>query len=89
MASAETKPAAVDKRNWIQLYIIEVLEAFVMIVIIRLALKKHLLDKSIIVDSMGIGLLTLFLEQYSSAYKTSLQGGIGYILGTTLLANHV
>lgn len=77
------------RRNWLKLYMTEILEAATMITIIRVAVGKPIVMNEMIRDSLFIGLLTLVMEQYSVDLTSNVKQGISFTLGATLLNRHM
>lgn len=72
--------------KFIKLYVHEVVEALVAIVVIRLAMEKDINWPKTIKASMLIGLLTYMIEQYSPDFKQNIRQGISFTVGSQLMA---
>lgn len=78
-----------EQRSWLYLYLIEVFEAMVAIIVIRVALDKPIIFPKLLQESCLIGLLTLVLELYSPDYNTSVKSGLTFSVGTSLINQHL
>ena len=74
------------KPGFIVLYLIEISQAFVAILIIKIAMEKPIRPKQLLLESMAIGALTYILEQYSPEYNASIRQGMTFSVGSQLMA---
>lgn len=73
-------------KKWILIYVQEVLEAFVAILIIRIAVDKDIDFYKITLVSLGIGFLTMILENYNSTFNSNLKQGITFTAGSQIIS---
>ena len=73
-------------KKWILIYIQEVLEAFVAILIIRIAIDKSVDLYRIILVSLVIGFVTMILENYNSTFNSNLKQGITFTVGSQMIS---
>jgi hypothetical protein len=73
-------------KKWILIYIQEVLEAFVAILIIRIAVDKSVDLYRIILVSLVIGFVTMILENYNSTFNSNLKQGITFTAGSQMIS---
>ena len=73
-------------KKWILIYIQEVLEAFVAILIIRIAIDKSVDLYRIILVSLVIGFVTMILENYNSTFNSNLKQGITFTAGSQMIS---
>ena len=73
-------------KKWILIYIQEVLEAFVAILIIRIAVDKSVDLYRIILVSLVIGFVTMILENYNSTFNSNLKQGITFTVGSQMIS---
>jgi len=77
-----------NKRNYSKLFILylnECLEAFIAILVIRIAVDKGFDMLQIIKASMVIGLLTFMLEHYNTDLKSNIKQGITFTAGSQIV----
>ena len=86
MSGTDTKPI---KRSYLSLYFQEVFEAFVAILIVRIAMEKPIQIITTIWYSMLIGFLTFILEQYNPDFKSNVSQGISFTVGSQLMSKFV
>ena len=67
------------------LYLHECFEAFIAIVVIRIAVDKAFDFGKIIQASMIIGLLTFMLENYNKSLKSNIKQGITFTAGSQIV----
>jgi hypothetical protein len=67
------------------LYLNECLEAFIAILVIRIAVDKGFDMLKIIKASMVIGLLTFILEHYNPDLKSNIKQGITFTAGSQIV----
>lgn len=85
-----TKVEKVDK-NWdvkkmISVYIHEFFEVFVSILIIRIAMDKHVDLIKIVQASAAIGLITFILENYNTDFNSNIKQGITFSVGSQMMS---
>jgi hypothetical protein len=73
-------------KKWMLIYVQEVLEAFVAILIIRIAVDKGIDFYKIILVSLAIGFLTMILENYNSTFNSNLKQGITFTAGSQMIS---
>jgi hypothetical protein len=73
-------------KKWLLIYIQEVLEAFIAILIIRIAVDKSIDFYKIILVSLAIGFVTMILETYNSTFNSNLKQGITFTAGTQMIS---
>ena len=73
---------------YIQMYLKEVFEVLVSIIIIRIAIEKEIDIYVVIKESLMIGVLTFLLEFYNPDLKHNVKNGITYTVGTQLIGRH-
>lgn len=71
------------------LYLHECFEAFIAIVIIRIAIDKGFNFTQIIQASLLIGLLTFLLEHYDKDLKGNIKQGITFTAGSQIINTFV
>jgi len=71
---------------FIKLYVIEFFQAFIAILVIKIAMDKPIEVGRIIWESVWIGLLTYILEQYFPEYNSNIRQGISLSIGTQLMS---
>lgn len=76
-----------DIKHWVVVYINEFLEAFISIMIIRIAMDKELQMYKIIQASAVIGLITFILENYNSEFKSNIKQGITFSAGSQMMSS--
>ncbi len=76
-----------DIKDWILIYINEVFEAFISIVIIRVAIDKPIHFNKLIQASLAIGLVTFFLENYDQDFKSNIKEGITFSVGSQMISH--
>ena len=79
----------IDKNSinkWVWIYIQEVFEAFIAILIIRIAIDKSIDFYRIIFVSLIIGFVTMILENYNSTFNSNLKQGITFTAGSQMIA---
>jgi len=76
-------------KKYVQLYVIEIIEAFIAVFVIRLAINVKIDFTKICLESLGIGLITLILEQYSSDYANNIRQGILFTVGASLINRQI
>jgi hypothetical protein len=81
-----TKPRLIEL---VILYVYEFFEAFVSIVLIKVAMEKDLNMTSIVRGSAIIGLLTFILERYNPQYRSSVRDGITFTIGSQIISQHI
>lgn len=74
-------------KHWVIIYIHEFLEAFISIMIIRIAMDKDLDMYKIIQASAVIGLITFILENYNSDFKSNIKQGITFSAGSQMMSS--
>lgn len=77
-----------DGMYYIKRYIQEVLEAFVAILIIKIATDKELIYINILKGSVFVGILTLLLEEYNPEFKEQIRQGITFTVGSQLMSQY-
>lgn len=75
-----------DGIYYLKRYIQEVLEAFVAILIIKIATDKQLLFNEILKGSIFVGILTLLLEEYNPEFKEQIRQGITFTVGSQVMS---
>lgn len=75
-----------DIMYYLKRYIQEVLEAFVAILIIKVATDKQLVYINILKGSIFIGILTLLLEEYNPDFKEQIRQGITFTVGSQMMS---
>jgi hypothetical protein len=88
MEKVEDKKS-VDIKKWIRVYINEVFQAFVSILIIRMALEREIDMKKIFKASIFLGVVTFILENYDSDFNTSIKQGMTFSVGTQMVATYM
>ena len=73
-------------KKWILIYIQEVLEAFIAILIIRIAVDKGIDFYKIMLVSLAIGFLTMVLENYNSTFNSNIKQGITFTAGSEMIS---
>lgn len=73
-------------KMWIRIYINEVFQAFVSILIIRMALERELDMIKIFKASIFLGVITFILENYDSKFNTSIKQGMTFSVGTQMVS---
>lgn len=73
-------------KKWLLIYAQEVLEAFIAILIIRIAIDKGIDLYKIILVSLAIGFLTMILENYNSTFNSNLKQGITFTAGSQMIS---
>lgn len=73
--------------EWIMIYINEFVEAFVSIVIIRVAIDRPLHIYKLIQASAAIGLVTFILENFNSDFKSNVKQGITFSVGSQMISH--
>jgi len=79
----------IDKNSvnkWLWIYIQEVFEAFIAILIIRIAVDKSVDFYKIILVSLVIGFVTMILENYNSTFNSNIKQGITFTAGSQMIA---
>jgi hypothetical protein len=71
------------------LYVQEVFEAMIAILVVRVAMEKEIHVRKMFVASCVIGLLTFVLEQYSPDFKSSVSQGISFSVGSQIISKFV
>lgn len=74
-------------KSLVILYIHEFLEAFISILIIRIALDKGIDMYRIIKASAVIGVITFILENYNSDFKSNIKQGITFSAGSQMMSS--
>lgn len=80
----------IHKKNiseWILIYINEVFEALVSIIIIRVAIDKPIDLYKIIQASFAIGIVTFILENYDTDFKSNIKQGITFSVGSQMISH--
>ncbi len=73
-------------KKWMLIYVQEVLEAFIAILIIRIAIDKSINFYKILLVSLAIGFLTMILENYNSTFNSNIKQGITFTAGSQMIA---
>jgi len=85
-----TKVEKVDKKwdvkKMISVYIHEFFEVFVSILIIRIAMDKHVDLIKIVQASAAIGLITFILENYNTDFNSNIKQGITFSVGSQMMS---
>jgi hypothetical protein len=79
----------IDKNSinkWMRIYIQEVFEAFIAILIIRIAVDKSVDFYRIILVSLVIGFVTMVLENYNSTFNSNIKQGITFTAGSQMIS---
>lgn len=79
----------IDKNSvnkWIWIYIQEVFEAFIAILIIRIAIDKSIDFYKIMIVSLAIGFVTMILENYNSTFNSNIKQGITFTAGSQMIS---
>lgn len=85
-----TKSRDKDKYiNMLLLYLNECFEAFIAIIIIRIAIDKGFNFLQIIQASLLIGFLTFLLEYYNKDLKGNIKQGITFTAGSQIINTFV
>lgn len=79
--------AEVDLKKMFTIYIHEFFEVFVSIIIIRLAMDKHVDIYRIVQASAVIGLVTFILENYNTDFKSNIKQGITFSVGSQMMSS--
>lgn len=74
-------------QEWFLIYINEFLEAFVAILLIRVAIDKPLHLYHLIQASAAIGLVTFILENFNSEFKSNVKQGITFSVGSQMISH--
>jgi len=85
----KSKIEQIDKnsvKKWLGIYIQEVLEAFIAILIIRIAVDKSIDFYKIILVSLVIGFVTMILENYNSTFNSNIKQGITFTAGSQMIS---
>lgn len=73
-------------KKWMLIYIQEVFEAFIAILIIRIAVDKNVNFYKIILVSLAIGFVTMILENYNSTFNSNIKQGITFTAGSQMIS---
>jgi hypothetical protein len=85
----KSKIEQIDKnsvKKWLGIYIQEVFEAFIAILIIRIAVDKSVDFYKIILVSLVIGFVTMILENYNSTFNSNIKQGITFTAGSQMIS---
>jgi hypothetical protein len=85
----EKKEKFIDIGMWIRIYINEVFQAFVSILIIRMALEKEIVMIKIFKASIVLGFITFILENYDKDFNTSIKQGITFSVGSHMVSTYM
>jgi hypothetical protein len=72
----------------IKRYAFEVLEAFVAILVIKIAMEKPIEMRTLLWESAVIGLLTFILESVDPQFNSSMRQGMTFTVGSQIMARH-
>lgn len=86
MSDKEGDKRKYDIKEWFLVYINEFLEAFISILIIRVAMEKEVHLKKMIYASLVIGLVTFILENYNKDFKSNIKQGITFSVGSQMIS---
>lgn len=75
-----------DIKKMLLIYIHEFFEVFVSILIIRIAMDKHVNLIKIVQASAAIGFITFILENYSTEFKSNIKQGITFSVGSQMMS---
>jgi hypothetical protein len=75
-----------DIKKLLLIYIHEFFEVFVSILIIRIAMDKHVNLIKIVQASAAIGFITFILENYSTEFKSNIKQGITFSVGSQMMS---
>jgi hypothetical protein len=75
-----------DIKKMLLIYIHEFFEVFVSILIIRIAMDKHVDLIKIVQASAAIGFITFILENYSTEFKSNIKQGITFSVGSQMMS---
>lgn len=75
-----------DIKKLLLIYIHEFFEVFVSILIIRIAMDKHVDLIKIVQASAAIGFITFILENYSTEFKSNIKQGITFSVGSQMMS---
>jgi hypothetical protein len=75
-----------DVKKMISVYIHEFFEVFVSILIIRIAMDKHVDLIKIVQASAAIGLITFILENYNTDFNSNIKQGITFSVGSQMMS---
>ena len=73
---------------YLKRYIQEILEAFVAILIIKVATDKQIIYSHILKGSLFVGILTLLLEEYNPEFKEQIRQGITFTVGSQMMSQY-
>lgn len=73
--------------DWILIYINEVFEAFVSILIIRVAIDKPIDIHKLLKASLAIGVVTSILENYNHDFQSNIKQGITFSVGAQMISH--
>jgi hypothetical protein len=82
----ETKQETKPEPSFLQLYAIEVFQALVAILVIKIAMEKPIVIQTVVWESLLIGALTYVLEQYFPEYNSNIRQGISFSIGSQLMS---
>jgi hypothetical protein len=75
-----------DIKKLLLIYIHEFFEVFVSILIIRIAMDKHVDLIKIVQASAAIGFITFILENYNTEFKSNIKQGITFSVGSQMMS---
>jgi hypothetical protein len=75
-----------DIKKMLLIYIHEFFEVFVSILIIRIAMDKHVDLIKIVQASAAIGFITFILENYNTEFKSNIKQGITFSVGSQMMS---
>jgi hypothetical protein len=82
----ESQPVSFDLKKMFWIYLHEVFEVFVSILIIRIAMDKQVDLQKIVQASAAIGLITFILENYNTDFKSNIKQGITFSVGSQMMS---
>jgi len=75
-----------DIKKMLLIYIHEFFEVFVSILIIRIAMDKHVDLMKIVQASASIGFITFILDNYNTDFKSNIKQGITLSVGSQMMS---
>lgn len=76
-------------KEYLSIYLHELLEATIAVIIIKYILNKSMTYKEMITIIFIIGTVTFILENYDQDYKSNISQGIKFTIGSAIITKYI